>query len=513
MMTYPCINKFCHGTEHCHLSRHDHNIVSSCNTHRVLNSNEYCVNHDSINRHGCYCDTADCVKKTALHCLNVTCHPSQGCEIYRDNGQFAARCYSLDHCHGDTCIHRCNEPLKLDDQRGPCYCDSQACADRIEMPIVTTHAPTTDVPALQQLDPYSCVSANCDKYEPFCNLFEINNNVEGRCIIFQVGQLCSPFNDLSVHGGCSCTDSKCVSNAISHYNQKHTTATTLAPGYMCNKELCRSDMYCHIVNYHGVATSRCLVFNANNPCQSYTDVEGDGCICDNTNCSINILNEFSLHNPETTTTTSTTTQSTTPTTAVTTPTTTTTTTISTPTPTTTPTTTKTPITTTTTTIHTTTPTTTPTTTISTTTPTTTTPTTSTLTTTTPTTTPTTIISSTTTTVTGTRTCHICGDMTIQVPCSGIEIGRDLPQTCKTGEDYCMTDIVQDAQGNMDVFKRCVDLATCENKWKIESAGLNYCKPSGLVQNPHAYSCHFCCTQDKCNSMLVPNATTWYTKTN
>ncbi|VDI29243.1 Hypothetical predicted protein, partial [Mytilus galloprovincialis] len=148
------------------------------------------------------------------------------CEIYRDNGQFAARCYSLDHCD-EHCIHRCHEPLKLDDQRAHCYCDSQACADSIEMPIVTTHAPTTDVPALQQLDPYSCVATNCDKYEPFCNLFEINNNVEGRCIIFQVGQLCSPFNDLSVHGGCSCTDSKCVSNAISHYNQKHTTATTL----------------------------------------------------------------------------------------------------------------------------------------------------------------------------------------------------------------------------------------------------------------------------------------------
>ncbi|VDI31637.1 Hypothetical predicted protein [Mytilus galloprovincialis] len=158
------------------------------------------------------------------------------------------------------------------------------------------------------------------------------------------------------------------------------------------------------------------------------------------------------------------------------------------------------------------PTTTSTTTPTTTTPTTTTPTT-TPTTTTPTTTSTTTTSIPATTTPGTRTCHICGDMTIQVPCSSREIGRDLPQTCKTGEDYCMTDIVQDAQGNVDVFKRCVDLATCENKWKIESAGLNYCQHYGEVQNPDAYSCHFCCTQDKCNSMLVPNATTWYTKTN
>ncbi|VDI28263.1 Hypothetical predicted protein [Mytilus galloprovincialis] len=68
-----------------------------------------------------------------------------------------------------------------------------------------------------QLDPYSCLAANCDKHEPFCHLFEANNNVEGRCMVIEVGQLCSPANDLSVDGGCYCSDSKCVSNA-STYN-------------------------------------------------------------------------------------------------------------------------------------------------------------------------------------------------------------------------------------------------------------------------------------------------------
>ncbi|XP_063420847.1 salivary glue protein Sgs-3-like [Mytilus trossulus] len=256
---------------------------------------------------------------------------------------------------------------------------------------------------------------------------------------------------------------------------------------------------------------------ATQSCQTYKDVDGAGCTCDNTNCSINILNEFSLHHLETTTTTSTTTQSitqsTTPTTAATTPTT--------KTPTTTPsttTTTKSPTTTTATT--TTTPTTTPTTTIpTTTTPTTTTVTTTTAPTTTPTTavptatTPTTTTPTATTTATGPRTCHICGDTSLPVPCSSRQIGRDLSHTCNTGENYCMTDIVQDDQGNVDVFKRCVDLATCEKKWITESADLDYCKRYGVVKNPYAFSCHFCCTEDKCNSMLVPNTTTWYTKTN
>lgn len=40
--------------------------------------------------------------------------------------------------------------------------------------------------------------------------------------LIQVGQLCSPFNDLSVHGGCFCTDSKCVSNASTYYMNKDT---------------------------------------------------------------------------------------------------------------------------------------------------------------------------------------------------------------------------------------------------------------------------------------------------
>ncbi|XP_076091462.1 uncharacterized protein LOC143063290 [Mytilus galloprovincialis] len=348
-MTYPCLNKFCHGTEHCHLTRHEHNIVSSCSTLHVPNSNEYCVNHDSINSHGCYCDTADCVQNTALHCLGVMCNPSQGCEIYRQNGEIIAQCYSWDKC-GDNCIHRCHEPLILDYARLPCYCDSQVCADRIEIPTVTSPVPTKAVPVLQQFYPYACLASNCDKYEPFCQLFEANKNVEGRCMVIKIGQLCSPANDLSVHGGCYCSDSKCVSNALTDYNQKHTTAATL-------------------------------------------------------------VTEFPLNNQ------------------------------------------------------------------------------------------------------GTRTCHICGEMTIQVPCSSGQIGKDLPHTCKTGVDYCMTDIVQDALGNVDVFKRCVDLATCENKWITESAGLDYCKHYGVVKNLDAHSCHFCCTQDKCNSMLVPNATTWYTKTN
>ncbi|CAC5398067.1 unnamed protein product [Mytilus coruscus] len=334
-----------------------------------------CLNHDSVTSSGgCYCNNADCVQNTGkVLVLNI-----------KQKGIVN----ELHKCDDDDdCIPRCHVPLILSHGHLPCHCDSQDCADNIQVP--TTNTPsTTTVPALLQLDPYTCVADNCGKHK--------------------AGQLCTPFNDLSVNGGCYCSDSKCVVNANTTTTSTTTESTT----------------------------------------------------------------------PHSTTTPSTTTLTTKTTPSKTTPTTTPSTTTPTTTPTKTPTTTPTTITT--------------------------------VATTTTTTTRTTSISATTT---GPRTCHVCGDTTLPVPCSSRQIGRDLSHTCKTGEHYCMTDIVQDDQGNVDVFKRCVDLATCEKKWITESADLDYCKRYGVVKNPYAFSCHFCCTQDKCNSMLVPNATTWYTKTN
>ncbi|XP_071154109.1 uncharacterized protein [Mytilus edulis] len=530
-MTYRCLKHECHGTDYCLIKMDGHEIKSSCHAN-MHNSIGMCLNHDSVtSAHGCYCNTTECVQKTALHCLGVNCKLTEGCRITQYNGEFQATCHTLhDHdgdCDSDDkdCIPSCNVPLMLDNGHIPCYCESQICADNIQVNVPTTNKPsTTDVPALQQLDPYTCVAETCDKYVSKCNLYELKNQIEGRCMIFPVGELCSPSNDLSVFGGCYCSDSKCVINAITDYNHKHITVPTLAPEYLCEKASCRSDMLCQLYTYQGVATSRCLAFHIGTNCLSYKDVDDTGCICNNAACATNILTEYALNN-QVTTTTSTTTESTTPpattthssttpimTTATPTTHTTTTPTTATPTPTTpiltTPTTTTSTTTTSTTTIPTmTTP-------IPiTSTMTTPTSTTTTTTTTTPNTTPTTTTPTKTTTATGPRTCHICGDTSLPVPCSSRQIGRDLSHTCKTGENYCMTDIVQDDQGNVDVFKRCVDLATCEKKWITESADLDYCKRYGVVKNPYAFSCHFCCTEDKCNSMLVPNTTTWYTKTN
>lgn len=77
----------------------------------------------------------------------------------------------------------------------------------------------------------------------------------------------------------------------------------------------------------------------------------------------------------------------------------------------------------------------------------------------------------------------------------------------------MTDVVQDDQGNVDVFKRCATEAILLKMWIVESADEDYCKRYGVVTNPSAFNCHFGCVGSGCNAMIVPNVTTWYTKKN
>ncbi|XP_076091453.1 uncharacterized protein LOC143063282 [Mytilus galloprovincialis] len=471
------------------------------------------------------------------------------CQIGHQDGLFTGHC-------GENFFH--DKKCGLYNREPTCKCYDQSCINWfVER--------NRQHQALNQVA-YSCLKETCHGTE-HCHIQEKDGKIVSTCKHYEPTsqEMCWNHNYVTLPNGCYCNNVECVKNIEvpttntpstttvpalpTDYTHEHITVPTLDPEYLCDKASCRSDMFCQLITYQGVATSRCLVIHIGKQCVSYKDVDETGCICNNANCATRFLTEYSIKHPATTTTstkpptpstpsTTTSTMKTPTTPAITTspttppttktPTTPPTSTSTTTTPTKTPTTTNptiiptTPLTTppTTTTPSTTTPTsTTPsTTTPSTTTPTTTTPTTTTLTTTfktmpttstiTPTTTPTT-----TTTTTGPRTCHICGDTSLPVPCSSRQIGRDLSHTCKTGENYCMTDIVHDDQGNVDVFKRCVDLATCEKKWITESADLDYCKRYGVVRNPYAFSCHFCCTEDKCNSMLVPNTTTWYTKIN
>ncbi|CAC5411210.1 unnamed protein product [Mytilus coruscus] len=127
------------------------------------------------------------------------------------------------------------------------------------------------------------------------------------------------------------------------------------------------------------------------------------------------------------------------------------------------------------------------------------------------TTPTTVLTTNSTTLSTTAKifCHQCGDTSNGIPCSSRQVSTSQPKECNGAYQYCMTDIIQDSNGNADVYKRCVTDLICRKEWIVETADEDYCKRYGVVKNPSAFNCHFCCTSDGCNSGLVPNATTWY----
>ncbi|CAC5375646.1 unnamed protein product [Mytilus coruscus] len=106
--------------------------------------------------------------------------------------------------------------------------------------------------------------------------------------------------------------------------------------------------------------------------------------------------------------------------------------------------------------------------------------------------------------TGSVTCNTCGDIDQLIPCYSRDVyGNSSTSVCPSGYDYCMTDVYQDTNGNTDVFKRCVTKQVCDSKWTNDSANYNYCTQYGVVNNPNAHECHFCCTGDLCNTNMKP----------
>ncbi|CAC5375647.1 unnamed protein product [Mytilus coruscus] len=104
-------------------------------------------------------------------------------------------------------------------------------------------------------------------------------------------------------------------------------------------------------------------------------------------------------------------------------------------------------------------------------------------------------------------CNTCGDIDNYIPCFSRDVFRNQSSDCPAGHNFCMTDIFTDADGNSDLFKRCVTEQTCNAKWTNDSAKFDYCRKYGVVTSDNAYECHFCCTGDGCNTNIKPSDTT------
>ncbi|XP_061186849.1 uncharacterized protein LOC133194969 [Saccostrea echinata] len=110
--------------------------------------------------------------------------------------------------------------------------------------------------------------------------------------------------------------------------------------------------------------------------------------------------------------------------------------------------------------------------------------------------------------TSSRSCHQCGDPVANISCDIRMVYLGNLQECGSGT-YCMTDVVQRADGSVAIYKRCVDELTCRNEWLAQTSDQDRCLKYAEGALPGQYTCHFCCTTDGCNSKIVPEAKYFY----
>ncbi|XP_061164505.1 uncharacterized protein LOC133173537 [Saccostrea echinata] len=107
-------------------------------------------------------------------------------------------------------------------------------------------------------------------------------------------------------------------------------------------------------------------------------------------------------------------------------------------------------------------------------------------------------------------CQVCGDYNKDIPCDTRSIYIGPTVSCSGNNNYCMTDIVH-SHSNVRVFKRCVNETVCRNQWLSQTSDQDHCTNYGHVPVSGDYTCHFCCTSNKCNQGLLPDSSTLYSK--
>ncbi|XP_052674585.1 mucin-3A-like isoform X3 [Crassostrea angulata] len=106
-------------------------------------------------------------------------------------------------------------------------------------------------------------------------------------------------------------------------------------------------------------------------------------------------------------------------------------------------------------------------------------------------------------------CQVCGDYDSNIPCDLASVYKGSFVACTEGA-YCMNDVVHE-QGNVKTFKRCVNETVCRNLWMSQTSDQDHCTNYGNVMVSGDYSCHYCCTTDRCNRGLIPDPSTYYIK--
>ncbi|MCU0934722.1 MAG: IPTL-CTERM sorting domain-containing protein [Gammaproteobacteria bacterium] len=92
---------------------------------------------------------------------------------------------------------------------------------------------------------------------------------------------------------------------------------------------------------------------------------------------------------------------------------------------------------------------------------------------------------------------------VNPPCSRIEIVTRHEERCPDEKPYCMNDIYQQSGQPPNLWKRCVNEATCHQLWFMESSDKVACFQYDSSTFRDDLVCHLCCYGERCNANALP----------
>ncbi|XP_021340332.1 uncharacterized protein LOC110441494 [Mizuhopecten yessoensis] len=100
-----------------------------------------------------------------------------------------------------------------------------------------------------------------------------------------------------------------------------------------------------------------------------------------------------------------------------------------------------------------------------------------------------------------------------ITCTGTACNGNLsPSHCPLGKDYCMSSIVDSADGSRNQTRSCVTEGECYSRWIGNTLTSPECMSliiSGSGPSGQNLTCDYCCTRSGCNSVQFPSANTLY----
>ncbi|XP_035828224.1 uncharacterized protein LOC101858060 [Aplysia californica] len=109
------------------------------------------------------------------------------------------------------------------------------------------------------------------------------------------------------------------------------------------------------------------------------------------------------------------------------------------------------------------------------------------------------------------TCAVCkGPLKCRVCSDPLCDEFEAVHQCTSDAPYCLNTVVNDANGNKHISKRCGSTTDCDTLWLAQSSVDTTCQYYDLNSiYQRNFTCHYCCVENNCNNRVVPLPTTQY----